>query len=147
MVNEWHVAVRNRHRKSLQPASQPPPYAALIAGHPQTQDWAFSPRTAHGQFPASPNAEGNADVYRLQQQIKTRSEEVTKSAFLRKLQCLLEYLQRQDLMHSTPEQYKLPETFTWEATTELILYGLGSPAAGDYQLPVAARDNLWYGCQ
>ena len=131
MVDEWHVAVRNRRRKSLRPALQPTTYTAFLADQPQTQEWAYSPRISHERLPASPLAEGSAALKHLQHQIKTRATEVTNSVFLHKFQRLLEHVQRQDLMHNTSEDCKLPDTFMWEATTELIVYGLGSPAAGD----------------
>lgn len=136
MPDEWQIAVRNRRRKSLQPALQPVPFAAVIADHPQTQELNYSPKLAHGQRLFSPLADGNAAVKRLQQQIETRSKEVTKSLFLHKFQGLLEYVQRQDLMHNTSEHCKLNEAFKWEATVELIVYGLGSPAAGDCPPPL-----------
>ena len=131
MSGEWQVATRNRRRGAKQPAFQLSPCAAVITDHPQKQDCAYTPTSAHERLPAPQPAEGNDALISLQKQIEARSKEVINSSFLLSFQRLLEYVQHQELLDTTTGQCSLKNRFQWEAATELIVYGLGSPAAGN----------------
>lgn len=137
MPGEWYVAGRKGQRQATQSALQPlPECAAVISDNPQKQVCAGTLNIVHERLPAFHSAEENAVLKRLQKTIEARSKEVITSTFLQNLQRQLEHLQRQHQMDSTSGQCKLPRFFAWEAASDLVMYGLGSPAAGDGLLPL-----------
>ena len=115
----------------MQPTVQTlPPYAAEILDDTQTEGCSHAVNAVHERPFASQFAEGNAALRCLQTKIEACSREVLQSSFHNSFKGLLEYVQRQNLMDNTIEQCKSQNTFHWEHATELVIYGLGSPAAG-----------------
>lgn len=139
MPGEWQIAGRKGQRRATEHALQPlPQSAAIISDDPQKQVCADTLSVAHERPLAFHSPEGNAALLCLQNKIEARSKDVINSTFLHNFQRLLEHLQRQHLMDSTSGQRKLQGNFSWEAATDLVMYGLGSPAAGDGLLPLVS---------
>ena len=139
MLDEWQVAGRKRQRRATQHALQPlQQCAATTSDHPQNQVCGDTLNLTHKPLPALQSAEGNAVLTCLHKQIEARSKDVINSTFLHNFQRLLEHLQRQHLIDSTSAHCKLQKTFAWETATDLVMYGLGSPAAGDGPLTLVS---------
>ena len=149
MPGEWQIAGQKGRRRATQHALQPlPQCAAVNSDHPQKQVHAETLEVVHKRLLAFHSAEGNAALICLQNKIEARSKDVINSAFHHNFQRLLEHLQRQQLIGSASEQCKLQGTFAWEAATDLVMYGLGSPAAGEDLLALVCTAPscaaIWY---
>ena len=131
MPGEWQVAERKARRKAMQPTVQTlSPYATEVLDDTQNEGCSHAVNAVHERPFAAQLAEGNAALRCLQTKIEACSKEVLQSSFHNSFKRLLEYVQRQNLMDNTFEQCKTQNTFRWENATELVIYGLGSPAAG-----------------
>lgn len=106
------------------------PCATEISNHTQNEGCAQIVNAVHERLSADQFAEGTAALRCLQTKIEACSKEVLQSSFHNSFKRLLEYVQRQNLMDNTFEQCKSQKSFRWENATELVIYGLGSPAAG-----------------
>lgn len=106
------------------------PCAPVISDHAQNEGCPRTVNAVHERLLAVQLAEGTAALRCLQTKIEASSKEVLKSSFHSSFRRLLEYVQRQDLINNTSGQCKSQITFHWENATELVIYGLGSPAAG-----------------
>ena len=137
MPGEWQIAGRKGQRRATQHALQPPPQA-LISDDPQKQLCADTLNVAHERLLAFHSPEANAALLCLQKKIEACSKDVRNSTFLHNFQRLLKHLQHEHVMDSTSGQCKLQGTFAWEAAIDLVMYGLGSPAAGDGLLPLVS---------
>ncbi len=129
MPPEWQVATRKGKSKGAQQTVQPLPYTsenADLSGFGwKAQDLdhsSFNPRVA-STIAGDPLA-------RLQQQMSFRSKELQHSSFLGSFQRLWAYVESHCLLDCSPKTHKHEELFAWKTATELVIYGLGSPATG-----------------
>lgn len=127
MSGEWQVALRKGRSKAAKPALQLLPFVTESADQSQ-QSWTF--KASAGHVPAASTATCKAAVARLYHQITNRSKEIVNSAFLQGFQQLLRYAERQELIDKGQGQDSHQGGFPWGIVTELVIYGLGSPAAG-----------------
>ena len=130
MAGEWQVAVRKgRHRKSPPPLDQ----VYVVNGasdHTHKQGWALTPIPAASQSCPVRRDIDNVALSRLQRQVEHRSKDLIDSHFLQGFQRVLEYIERQELLQTEVEQQQSMQSFSWRNACQLIVYGLGSPAAG-----------------
>ena len=137
MPDEWQVAGRKGRSRSVPSPVQPELLAIANADHSHTPHWTYRSGSANIHLPSASPALNDAALVRLQQQIANRAEEVSSSSFLQGFRRLLKYVEHQEILSSALVHSSVQETFHWSTATELVVYGLGSPAAGkDHNLVV-----------
>ena len=130
MPAEWQVATRKGRSRKAPETVQPPLYSSQTADPDLGSPWiaccvdkdAFCPNTA--------SSHTHAELAGLMQKVEFCLKDVQASSFLHNFQRLWKYVGTQSLSDQTSDR-QCEGSFTTASATELVIYGLGSPAGGE----------------
>ena len=131
MPDEWHVAGRKGRSRVIPSFVQPDLFATAASDHSHKAQWTCRPTSAIINLPVASLALNDAAFVRLQQKIANRAKEVSTSLFLQGFKRLLEYVEHQEILNTASGEGIVKGAFSLSTATEFVVYGLGSPSAGE----------------
>jgi len=127
MPAEWQVATRKGRSRKAPETVQPQLYSSQAAD-PDLDSPCHLNKAALCSSRASSNTP--AQLASLKQKVESCLRDVQASSFLHNFQRLWKYVGTQSLLDETSD-LQCQGSFTTASATELVIYGLGSPAAGE----------------
>ncbi|DBB04345.1 TPA: sensitivity to red-light reduced protein, variant 2 [Trebouxia sp. C0004] len=129
MPTEWQVATRKRRSRKAPENVQPQLYSSQIVDSDLGSPWLACHVDNEAFCPNIASSHTHAQLAGLMQKVKVCLKDVQVSSFLHKFQRLWKYVGTQSLPVESLDR-RCEGSFTTASATELVIYGLGSPAGG-----------------
>ena len=130
MPAEWQVATRKGRSRKAPETVQPQLYSSQTADPDLGSPWVACHLNKEALCPSTASRHTHAQLAGLVQKIESYLKDVQASSFLHNFQRLWKYVGTQSLSDQMSDR-QCEGSFTTASATELVIYGLGSPAGGE----------------
>ncbi|KAA6426421.1 MAG: hypothetical protein FRX49_03532, partial [Trebouxia sp. A1-2] len=129
MPAEWQVATRRGRSRKAPETVQPQLYSSETVNPDLSSPWIACHLSKDTFCSSTASSHNHAQLAGLMQKLEICLRDVQASSFMHNFQRLWKYLCTQSLPDETSNQ-QCKGSFTTASATELVIYGLGSPAGG-----------------
>ena len=131
MPADWQIATRRgRSRRKAPETVQPQLYSSQTADPDLGSPWIACHLSIDAFGSSIASSRTHAQLAGLMQKVAICLRDVQASSFLNNFQRLWKYVGTQSLPDETSDR-QCEGSFTTASATELVIYGLGSPAGGE----------------